>query len=231
MVARLNAQFVTAASQDVLAFVLKAAEAWRVAVVSSFGTESAVLLHMVSLIAPQTEILFIDTGKHFPETLEYRAKLAERLRLQNFRDIRPCKELLAEKDAKGMRWSYDPDFCCEVRKVRPLLKALEDFDATITGRKAFQAETRDGLSIFELDETRLKINPLASWKKPQIDAYFVEHNLPRHPLESQGYLSVGCAPCTSKVLPGENIRAGRWRDLDKTECGIHLAANAQNGDD
>lgn len=230
MVAALNAQFADATCEEVLGFSLEASNGWRVAVISSFGTESAVLLHMLSLIAPETDVLFIDTGKHFPETLQYRVDLIRRLGLRNVRDVRPSAALLADKDAKGMRWSYDPDLCCELRKVLPLREELAGFDATITGRKAFQAATRGGLPFFELDERRLKINPLARWKKQQIDAYFAQHGLPRHPLEGQGYLSVGCGPCTSKVLPGEDIRAGRWRNFNKTECGIHITGQFPSDD-
>lgn len=229
-VAMLNARFHEAAAEEVVRFALQG-DAGRVAVVSSFGTESAVLLHLIAQINPATPILFIETEKHFPETLEYRDQLVNCLGLRDVRDVRPSADLVAEKDAKGIRWSYDPDFCCELRKVLPLREGLAGFDATITGRKAFQAETRDGLPFFEVDESRLKINPLARWKKPQIEAYFARQDLPRHPLEAQGYLSVGCAPCTSKVLPGEDIRAGRWRNINKTECGIHIPTKSLKRDD
>ena len=133
--------------------------------------------------------------------------------------------MLAARDANQLRWSFDPDGCCEIRKVVPLAKGLADFDATITGRKAFQAATRNALPRFEIDTSdpagRLKVNPLADWTKADLDAYFAAHDLPAHPLVAQGYLSIGCAPCTSVVKPGEDPRAGRWRGWDKTECGIH----------
>ena len=164
----------------------------------------------------------IGTGKHFPETLAYRDELAAKLGL-NLITVTPDPDELAAKDATELRWSYDPDGCCEIRKVKPLEKALADFDTSITGRKGFQASTRAGLPRFELDGTagRLKFNPLANWSRADLDAYFAAHDLPRHPLESQGYPSIGCSPCTSKVKPGEDPRAGRWRGWDKTECGIH----------
>jgi phosphoadenosine phosphosulfate reductase len=130
--------------------------------------------------------------------------------------------VLAAKDESGLRWSYDPDGCCAIRKVEPLARAKRGLDTWISGRKAFQSVTRENLPRFEVEDGRLKINPLGDWGKDQLEAYFDEHNLPRHPLEAQGFLSVGCEPCTSPVLPGEDPRAGRWRGWDKTECGIHV---------
>ena len=196
----------------------------RIAAVSSFGAESAVLLHMVAQVDRDTPVIFTNTQKMFGETLAYRDELVERLGLTDLRVYRPDPRVLAARDDKGLRWSYDPDGCCELRKVEPLRRALLPFDAWISGRKGFQAGTRAALPRFESDEGRLKINPLADWDKPRLDAYFAEHDLPRHPLEAAGYSSIGCAPCTSKVQPGEDPRAGRWRGWDKVECGIHLPA-------
>jgi phosphoadenosine phosphosulfate reductase len=197
----------------------------RVAAVSSFGAESAVLLHMVASVDRDTPVIFTNTQKIFGETLAYRDELAERLGLTDLRVYRPDPRLLAAKDDKGLRWSYDPDGCCELRKVEPLRRALGPFDAWISGRKGFQAGTRTALPRFEAEEGRLKINPLADWTKADLDGWFAAHDLPRHPLEAQGYTSIGCAPCTSKVQPGEDPRAGRWRGWDKVECGIHLPPN------
>ena len=194
----------------------------RIAAVSSFGAESAVLLHMIATIDRDTPVIFSNTQKMFGETLAYRDELAERLGLTDLRVFRPDPRLLAVRDDKGLRWSYDPDGCCELRKVEPLRRALAPFDAWISGRKGFQAGTRTALPRFEVDEGRLKINPLADWPKARLEAYFAEYDLPRHPLEAQGYNSIGCAPCTSKVQPGEDPRAGRWRGWDKVECGIHV---------
>jgi len=191
------------------------------ALVSSFGAESAVLLHMVAQIDKSVPLIFINTQKIFGETLAYRDELAERLGFTDMRVYRPDPYLLAQKDATSLRWSYDPDGCCDLRKVEPLRRALAPFDAWISGRKGFQGKTRNALPRFEEDEGRLKINPLADWNKARLDSYFEEHKLPRHPLEAQGYPSIGCAPCTSQVRPGEDPRAGRWRGWDKTECGIH----------
>ncbi|TFU01295.1 phosphoadenylyl-sulfate reductase [Polymorphobacter arshaanensis] len=195
----------------------------RVAAVSSFGTESAVLLHLVAGIDKAVPVIFVNTQKIFGETLAYRDELAEKLGLLDLREYRPNPRILAEKDATSLRWSYDPDGCCDIRKVEPLRRALAGFDAWISGRKGFQTG-RGGLPKFELDEGRLKINPLADWDKDRISAHFVAAELPPHPLEAQGYPSIGCVPCTSKVLPGEDPRAGRWRGWDKNECGIHVPA-------
>lgn len=230
-VARLNAQFEGAAPADMLRALVAGGLTGRTAIVSSFGAESAVLLHMVARIDPSVPVLFLDTGKHFPETLVYRDTLATRLGLGDLRTLVPDAADLATRDAAGERWSFDPDGCCELRKVRPLACALAGFDATITGRKGFQAATRATLPAFEIDTTdgagRIKINPLARWTKADLDAYFNAHALPRHPLEAQGYPSIGCAQCTGTVAPGEDARAGRWRGWDKVECGIHVGTDAE----
>jgi phosphoadenosine phosphosulfate reductase len=217
----LTERFADVDTQTMLAAVLRERLAGQVAVVSSFGTESAVLLDMVARADPATPVLLVDTLKLFPETLAYRDLLAERLGLTDVRAIQPDPETLAAKDATELRWSFDPDGCCEIRKVIPLRNALMPFDAWITGRKAFQAKSRNAMPRFEVEDGRLKINPLANWTKADLDAYFAAHDLPRHPLEAEGYLSIGCVPCTSIVKPGEDPRAGRWRGWDKVECGIH----------
>ncbi|KRB81260.1 phosphoadenosine phosphosulfate reductase [Sphingomonas sp. Root710] len=220
-VARLNARFEGVGTEDVIRTVLAEKLLGEVAVVSSFGAESAVLLDLVARADPSTPVLFLETGKMFPETLGYRDLLAERLGLTDLRNITPDPAVIDAKDATGLRWSYDPDGCCEIRKVIPLAAAMKGFDASITGRKGFQASTRTGIPRFELDGDRIKFNPLADWTKADLDAWFESRDLPRHPLEAQGYLSIGCAPCTSVVKPGEDPRAGRWRGWDKVECGIH----------
>lgn len=226
-VVRLNTRFLGVPTLEMLRTVLAEKLTGETAIVSSFGAESAALLHLVASVDPSVPVLFLDTGKHFPETLAYRDLLVDRLGLTDFRNLRPDPELLAKRDGTELRWSYDPDGCCEIRKVLPLETGLAGFDATITGRKAFQASTRAALPRFELDGERLKINPLADWTKADLDSYFAAHDLPVHPLVAQGYPSIGCAPCTSRVTPGEDPRAGRWRGWDKTECGIHTPA----GDD
>lgn len=228
---RLNEHYCGVEASDMLADLFATRPFGELAIVSSFGAESAALLHLVARIDKSVPLIFVNTQKMFGETLAYRDALAERLGFTDLRVYRPDPHLLAARDATGLRWSYDPDGCCDLRKTEPLRRALARFDAWISGRKAFQATTRAVLPRFEIDEGRLKINPLADWDKARLDAYFAAHDLLRHPLEAQGYPSVGCSPCTSKVQPGEDPRAGRWRGWDKVECGIHSGASALPGSD
>ena len=222
---RLNRMFRGSSTQEMLEAVIEGNLAGEIAVVSSFGAESAVLLHLIAQVDRDIPVLFLDTGKHFAETLTYRDELAEQLGLTNLKILTPNDADLATKDETGLRWSYDPDGCCEIRKVRPLARALANVDASFTGRKAFQSATRANLPRFEIDTSdeqgRLKINPLIDWNSEDIEAYFEQHDLPRHPLVAEGYPSIGCSPCTSRVEAGEDPRSGRWQGWDKTECGIH----------
>ncbi len=231
--AALNARFADVATREVLAAVLGEGLVGRIAVVSSFGAESAVLLHLIASIDPSVPVLFLDTGKHFSETLVYRDELAQRLGLTNLINLTPFAPLIANRDENGLRWSYDPDGCCDIRKVQPLARAMAEFDASFTGRKGFQSATRAGLPTFEIDESdaagRLKVNPLAGWTSDQIKAYFSATGLPAHPLVAEGYPSIGCSPCTSKVATGEDPRSGRWVGWDKTECGIHVPGAQDQG--
>ena len=221
---RLNRMFRGSETSEWLRAVIEGNLAGDIALVSSFGAESAVLLHLVSQIDPTIPVLFLETGKHFPETLAYRDELTARLGL-NLVNLHPDPEDLAKRDESGLRWSYDPDGCCELRKVKPLEKALARFDASLTGRKAFQSTTRAQLPRFEVDTSdaqgRLKINPLIDWSAEDIAAYIETHDLPRHPLVDQGFPSIGCSPCTRPVAEGEDARSGRWAGWDKIECGIH----------
>ncbi|MDP3551773.1 MAG: phosphoadenylyl-sulfate reductase [Novosphingobium sp.] len=230
---RLNNLFRGSDTQEMLRSVIRDGLAGDLAVVSSFGAESAVLLHLIAEVDPSVPVLFLETGKHFPETVAYRDELIGFLGMTNLLIIEPDAEAIAKKDENGLRWSWDPDGCCEIRKVEPLAKALLHFDASLTGRKGFQSKTRSGLPRFEIDHSdaqgRLKINPLASWDKAMLEAYFAEHGLPAHPLVAQGYPSIGCAPCTSKVADGEDPRSGRWKGWDKTECGIHSPTDGADG--
>ncbi len=218
---RLNNMFRGRDTVEMLTVLLQESMLGDAAIVSSFGAESAVLLHLIASIDPRVPVLFLETGKHFLETLSYRDMLKARLGLKDLRNITPDAEAIARKDETGLRWSYDPDGCCEIRKVIPLKAALAPFDAQFTGRKAFQSSTRSALPRFEIEEGRLKVNPLADWDQARIAAYMAEHDLPVHPLVEQGYPSIGCAPCTSRVQAGEDPRAGRWRGWEKVECGIH----------
>ena len=220
---RLNNMFRGRDTVEMLTILLRENMLGDAAVVSSFGAESAVLLHLIASIDPAVPVLFLDTGKHFLETITYREDLRSKLGLLDVRILTPDPKLLQQKDQTGLRWSYDPDGCCEIRKVLPLNAALAGFDAQFTGRKAFQSSTRRALPRFEIENGRLKVNPLADWDQPKIDAYMAEHALPAHPLVELGYPSIGCSPCTTKVAPGEDPRSGRWKGWDKVECGIHNA--------
>ena len=198
--------------------------AGRFAVVSSFGADSAMLLALVADIARHVPVLFLDTGKHFPETLAYRDMLARRLGLTDVRDIHPDPVELARVDSHGDLHRWVPDDCCQVRKVTPLDKALAGFDAWATGRRRQQSRTRAALPFMEFESGRAKFNPLADWSAQRIVDELARRDLPRHQLTGQGYQSIGCAPCTRAVKPGEDPRAGRWVGHSKVECGIHRPA-------
>lgn len=193
----------------------------RVAVVSSFGAESAVLLALVADIDRSVPVLFLETGQHAPETLDYRQRLTATLGLLDVRDVRPSSPALAARDPDGTLHAFDPDACCALRKVEPLGQALQPFAAWITGRKQAQAATRAAMPVVETVGGRTKVNPLAHWNAAMIEAEFVRRALPRHPLTARGFASIGCAPCTRPIQPGADPRSGRWAATGKTECGIH----------
>jgi len=193
----------------------------RIALVSSFGADAAVLLHLVAGIDKRTPVVFVDTGQHFPETLAYRDELCARLGLTNLVVAEPAPATLAVEDPERFLFASDPDRCCEIRKVLPLADALEGYEAWITGRKGFQSANRARVPLFEAEGERVKVNPLIGWSASDILAYIREAGLPPHPLVARGYPSIGCLPCTSAVRPGEDARAGRWRGRGKVECGIH----------
>jgi phosphoadenosine phosphosulfate reductase len=192
-----------------------------IGVVSSFGADSALLLAMVAEVEAATPVIFLDTGKHFPETTDYVQSLSQTLGLENVHYRRPDLAELKIHDTIGDLWQSSVDACCDLRKVRPLEKALVGFDSWISGRKRFHGGDRSGLKSVEFTEGRYKINPLAHWSAERIKTEFSARDLPQHPLVAKGYLSIGCQPCTRAVAPGEDARSGRWADSDKTECGIH----------
>lgn len=193
----------------------------RACVVSAFGAESAIVLDLVARIDRTVPVLFIDTGKHFAETLAYRDLLVDRLRLETVISIGPASDAIPA-DPDGTLHQRDADACCDLRKVTPLDRALAQYDCWVTGRKRFQGSTRTSLPTVETDgPDRLKLNPLADWTPQRIDAYFEEFALPRHPLWLQGYRSIGCATCTAKPVANGDDRSGRWAGQQKTECGIH----------
>jgi phosphoadenosine phosphosulfate reductase len=222
-VAALNDRYRHHSATAVLERAFHDTEVGQLALVSSFGAESVVLLHLVSVIAPGTPVLFIDTQMLFQETLDYQHELAEKLNLTDIRLIRADRRNTDLDDPYGTLHRFNPDACCALRKTVPLEGALRSFDGWITGRKRFQAVTRAGLDFFENeDDKRLKVNPLAHWGREDLEEYMTNNRLPRHPLVGKGFPSIGCAPCTSPVAEGEHPRAGRWRDQAKEECGIHF---------
>jgi phosphoadenosine phosphosulfate reductase len=196
----------------------------EICVVSSFGAESAVLLHMVAQIDPTTPVIFLNTGKLFGETLRYRDRLQTLLGLTDVRSIGPHPTDLAEKDSNEDLWQKNNDMCCHIRKNLPQERALKGFKAVLTGRKRFQTSQRGSMQRIEIDDeaaARLRINPLADFTPEDLQAYLETHNLPKHPLVKDGYLSIGCMPCTDKVKEGDDYRSGRWSEQDKEECGMH----------
>ena len=199
----------------------------KTAVVSSFGAESAVLLHLVAQIDPATPILFLNTGKLFGETLRYRDRLQDTLGLGDVRSLAPNLGDRALNDPEGTLWSRDADACCNFRKTIPLAKALAPFTAQVTGRKRFQTRERASMEPVEFHAGRFRFNPLWEWSQADLETYMQTHKLPAHPLVEDGYPSIGCMPCTRRVQAGEDYRAGRWAGLEKDECGIHIGTDGE----
>lgn len=220
--ASLNARYRHHSAAAVLGHALDDPEVGRIALVSAFGADSIVLLHMVAVRDPSTPVLFLDTGMHFPETLAYQRDVTERLGLTDLRVAGPSREALFQRDPDGILHVMNPDACCRLRKIEPLNRALAGFDAWITGRKLYQGASRAALDHFEVEDRRIKVNPLAYWTRDDVEDYIVNNRLPRHPLAGALMPSIGCAPCTSTIKAGEDARAGRWRGSDKSECGIHF---------
>ena len=210
-----------ASPAQVIAAALQSVGREHLALVSSFGTESAALLKVMADVDPAIPVVFLDTGWLFEETLAYRDTLIATLGLRDVRSIQPLEETLSLEDPGRELWFSDPDACCRIRKVEPLKRALAPFHGWINGRKRFQGGLRAGIPVVEQDGARLKFNPFANVSREQIEAIYQQAKLPPHPLAAIGYLSVGCMPCTSRTSPDEDARAGRWRGRPKTECGIH----------
>ncbi len=217
-----NRRFAATGTRAVIETVLEKHRQHRIALVSGFGANSVVLLHLVASIDPDLPVLFVDTGKHFADTRAYRDRLAARLGLTDIRTILPEPSSLAASDPHGALWMRDREACCALRKVQPFRGAIAGFDIWISGRKRYQGEKRSAIDLFETDGARLKINPLAHWTRGDIEIWRNAFDLPQHPLVLAGYASIGCEPCTSRTLAGEDERAGRWRGAKKTECGIHV---------
>lgn len=222
LVARLDAELRHAHPRTIIEAALETFGD-KLALVSSFGAESAILLDIAAKVDPNIPVLFLDTGMLFGQTLDYRKNLAAHLGLTDVRDLRPHYQDLATTDPEAKLWQTDTDACCNLRKVVPLDLALEDFSAWITGRKRFHGGARMSLPVVEQSDGKVKFNPLANWTKTDLDAYAAEQKLPAHPLVEAGFPSIGCWPCTHPVEDGEDVRAGRWSGSQKTECGIHVA--------
>ena len=219
----LNKMFTGREAQDVIEHALNAPEIGRTALVSSFGADSVVLLHMVAQVNQAAPILFIDTEMLFRETLEYQITVADTLGLKNVQILKPEREDVFLRDNSNRLHATKSTSCCALRKAEPLVRALENYDGWITGRKRFQGGKRTQIEFFEADgDSRIKVNPLAFWAAEDMQTYIARHRLPKHPLVAKGFPSLGCAPCTSRVIEGEPQRAGRWRGQQKTECGIHF---------
>jgi phosphoadenosine phosphosulfate reductase len=219
--ASLNARYRGADAVDILRDALRNQWQGRIAMLSSFGAEAAVGLHMIAQIAPDTPVIFLETGRLFAQTEQYQRALTEKLGLSNIRLLRPDADEALAEDPDDKLWQRDSDACCALRKVRPLNKVIGDYDALITGRKRFHGGERLALPVVERIDGRIRVNPLASWNAQQINAYFQRYDLPRHPLSDMGYQSIGCWPCTAPVQDESDVRSGRWAGRNKTECGIH----------
>ncbi len=224
--ARLDRELAQASPTQIVEAALRAVGRDRLAVVSSFGTESAALLKVAADVDPAIPVIFLDTGWLFAETLSYRSTLIATLGLCDVRSIRPLPVDLARHDPDSELWFSDPDACCRIRKVEPLKRALSLFAGWINGRKRFQGGARAVLPVVEDDGARLKFNPLANSSPEDIAAIYASAKLPAHPLAASGFRSVGCMPCTSRAAADEDSRAGRWRGRGKTECGIHTTTTS-----
>jgi phosphoadenosine phosphosulfate reductase len=217
----LNRSLRSASPAEVIAAAIDTVGRERLALVSSFGTESAALLKVMADVDPSIPVVFLDTGWLFEETLAYRDTLIAALGLTDVRSIKPDEQALARQDPDRELWFNDPDACCRIRKVEPLARALKPFAGWINGRKRFQGGARADMPVVEDDGARLKFNPFANVSREEIEAIYALAKLPPHPLVASGYQSVGCMPCSSRAAAGEDARAGRWRGRAKTECGIH----------
>jgi phosphoadenosine phosphosulfate reductase len=220
---RLEALYGDLPAAGIIARTLELHGEGEIAAVSSFGADSAVLLHLIAEIDRTLPIIFLDTGKHFEETLAYRDALAGDLGLSDIRIVTPDEAALERNDPDGKLHLTDTDACCAIRKVEPMARGVAPFRGWFTGRKRFQASTRQALPVFEAVGPRLRINPLARGPTADQADYMRLHGSRENPLVAYGYLSIGCFPCTSVVKPGEDPRSGRWAGQAKTECGIHLS--------
>lgn len=221
--AQLRERYGHLGGEELIQVMAKEAFIGQIAINSSFGAEAAVLLHIAARVDKALPVLFIDTCRHFPETLRYRDLVAEQFGLENIQVIGPSAETVKRLDPDGTLAYRDPDACCAFRKVDPLGNALKRFAATIGGRKRYHGGGREDLPTIEYDGTHFKINPLANWTREDVESAYEDYNIPRHPMVEDGFFSIGCMPCTERTAPDADIRSGRWAGRSKTECGIHRA--------
>jgi len=226
--ATLDALYGHLTPEEVIARAVQEDFVGDIAAVSSFGADSAVLLHMISRIDASLPIVFLDTGKHFGETLDYRDAIVADFALRNVKIVTPDEAVLAAGDPDGTLHTRSTDACCDIRKVEPMARGVSAYRAWFTGRKRFQSSTRQALAVYESVGPRVRINPLARWTTSDLADYMRRHALRQNPLVAYGYLSIGCFPCTQPVKPGEDARSGRWAGQAKTECGIHLSGLEQS---
>ncbi|ALA56773.1 phosphoadenylyl-sulfate reductase [Nitrospira moscoviensis] len=211
--------------QDVLAAVIER-YAPKIVLACSFGAEDVVLLDMVHRLNPTVPLFYLDTDFLFTETYETRDRVIERYGLKPAQVIQMKSLLTPEQQADqygAALWSTEPDRCCQIRKVEPLTRVLKGFDAWITGIRRDQAATRAHAGLIEWDTKfqLVKVNPLARWTWADVWTYIKVYEVPYNPLHDRGYPSIGCTHCTAPVAPGEDLRAGRWKNFAKTECGLH----------
>ncbi len=208
--------------QDILVWAARRF-APRLTFATGFGAEGCVLIDMIGRLALPVDLFTLDTGLLFPETHALWRRLEERYGV-TIRAVRPARTVEEQARTHGDRlWEREPDRCCALRKIEPLRQALDGFDAWITAIRRDQTADRADAAVLEQDRRfgLAKVNPLVAWTSADVAAYVRENDVPVNPLHQQGYPSIGCLPCTSRVLPGEDPRAGRWRGRVKTECGLH----------
>lgn len=224
----LNEQSKELAAEDIIRLAVKEF-ASRLTFASSLGEEDQVITHMISLLAPQTTIFTLDTGRLFPETYDLLAKIEKRYSRNvqiYFPDAKAVEQMVSQK---GINLFYESienrKLCCSLRKVEPLKRALKNADAWMCGLRREQSATRSDIQIFEYDAVneKIKINPLVNWTLAQVRDFIKVNQVDVNPLHAKGFVSIGCAPCTRAIKPGEDIRAGRWwwEQADQKECGLH----------
>ncbi len=222
LISTLNKDYQNLAPEEILKASIKKFGN-KITYICSFGTESAIILHMISKIDKNFPIFLLNTHFLFPETIVYKNILLKELGLSNCQDIFPDELLIKNEDPENNLWKNNIDRCCEIRKVKPLDTILKNFSSWISGRKSYHQGERIDLKPFELLNQKIVVNPLINIKKKEADNYFEVNNLPKHPLLKKGYFSIGCIHCTFKTTDRLKIRSGRWKNKMKTECGIHLS--------